>query len=73
VNTTSVSWTLALFFGSAIAFGLVRKLTAHQGAVVTLLVQLAVLAVIIAAIVLVVRHLGDGDDGNDRDDRDDRE
>jgi uncharacterized membrane protein YhaH (DUF805 family) len=68
VNTTSVSWTLALFFGSAIAFGLVRKLTAHQGALVTLLVQVAVLAVIIAAIVVVVRRLGngDGDDDGDR-------
>jgi uncharacterized membrane protein YhaH (DUF805 family) len=70
VNTKSVSWTLALFFGSAIAFGLVRKLTQHQGALVTLLVQLAVLAVIIVAIVLVVRRLGDGDgDDGDGDDR----
>jgi uncharacterized membrane protein YhaH (DUF805 family) len=66
MNTTSVSWTLALFFGSAIVFGLVRKLTEDQGAVVTLLAQLAVLALIIGAIVLVVRRLGDGDDADDR-------
>jgi hypothetical protein len=69
VNTTNVSWTLALFFGSAIAFGLVRKLTEHQGALVTLLAQVAVLAVIIGAIVLVVRHLGDGDDEHNGGDR----
>jgi uncharacterized membrane protein YhaH (DUF805 family) len=67
VNTTSVSWTLVLFFGSAIVFGVVRKLTHDQGAVVTLVAQLAALAVIVAAIVLVVRKLGDGGDGdNDR-------
>jgi hypothetical protein len=59
VNTTSVSWTLALFFGSAIVFAAVRKATEGQGAGVTLLAQLAALAVIIGAIVLVVRHLGD--------------
>jgi uncharacterized membrane protein YhaH (DUF805 family) len=57
-----VSWTLVLFFGSAIVFGVVRKLTQDQGALVTLLAQLAALAVIVAAIVLVVRKLGDGDD-----------
>ena len=61
-NTTRVSWTLALFFGSAIVFGVVRKLTDDQGAGVTLLAQLVALALIIGGIVLVVRHLDDGDD-----------
>ena len=64
MNATSVSWTLALFFGSAILFGVVRKLTEDQGAAVTLLAQLAVLALIIGAIVLVMRRLGDDDDGD---------
>jgi len=62
VNTTSVSWTLALFFGSAIAFGAVRKLTEDQGAGVTLLAQLVLLGLIVGAIILVVRHLDDGED-----------
>jgi hypothetical protein len=62
VNPTSISWTLALFFGSAIVFGAVRKLTEDQGAGVTLLAQLAALALIVGGIVLVVRHLGDDED-----------
>ncbi len=62
MNTTSVSWTLALFFGSAIAFGAVRKLTEDKGAGVTLLAQLVVLGLIVGAIILVVRHLDDDDE-----------
>jgi hypothetical protein len=65
MNATNVSWTLALFFGSAIAFGAVRKLTEDEGAIVTLLAQLVVLAIIVGAIVLVVRHLGDDDDDDE--------
>jgi hypothetical protein len=67
VNATSVSWTLALFFGSAIAFGAIRKLTEGQGTLVTLAAQLAALAVIVAAIILVMRRLGkrNGDDDGD--------
>jgi hypothetical protein len=61
VNATSVSWTLALFFGSAIAFGAIRKLTEGEGALVTLAAQVAALALIVAAIVLVMRRLGNGD------------
>jgi hypothetical protein len=68
MNATSVSWTLALFFGSAIAFGAIRKLTEGQGALVTLVAQLAALGLIIAAIVLVMRRLGGGDDDDRGDD-----
>ncbi len=68
MNTTSVSWTLALFFGSAIAFGAVRKATEDQGALFTLAAQLVVLGLIVGAVVLVVRHL-DKDDDKDGDDR----
>jgi uncharacterized membrane protein YhaH (DUF805 family) len=70
MNATSVSWTLALFFGSAIAFGAIRKLTEDQGALVTLAAQLAALALIVVAIVLVMRRLGDGDGDGDGDGRD---
>jgi uncharacterized membrane protein YhaH (DUF805 family) len=62
VKATRVSWTLALFFGSAIAFAGIRKLTEGQGALVTLGAQLAALAVIVTAIVLIVRRLDDGGD-----------
>jgi len=62
--STQAAWTLALFFGSAIAFGAVRKLTEDQGALVTLVAQLAVGGLIVLAIVLVVRHLdNDKDEG----------
>jgi uncharacterized membrane protein YhaH (DUF805 family) len=67
MNATSVSWTLALFFGSAIAFGAIRKLTEGQSWLVTLAAQLAALALIVVAIVLVMRRRGDGDGGGDRD------
>ena len=55
-NQSTFSWTLALFFGSAIAFAAVRKLTEGAGAGVTLLAQLGVLALIIVCIVFVVRR-----------------
>ena len=60
MNTTTVSWTIALFFGCSIAFAAVRRLTEDSGRGVTLLAQLGVMAVIIAVIVFVVRW-------NDRD------
>lgn len=63
MNSPRFAWTLALFFGSAIVFAAVRRLTADEGAGVTLLAQLAALALIIGGIVLVVRRFGDGDDG----------
>ena len=62
MNTTSIAWTMVLFFGSAIAFGAVRSLTEDQSVAVTVLAQFAVLGLIILAIVLVVRHLGDDED-----------
>ena len=62
--STQAAWTLALFFGSAIAFGTVRKVTEDQSALVTLVAQLAVGGLIVLAIVLVVRHLdNDKDEG----------
>ena len=56
VNTSTISWTIAIFFGCAIVFAGIRRLTQHQGAGVTLLAQLAAAALIIAVIVLVVRR-----------------
>ena len=60
MNTTTLSWTIALFFGCSIAFAAIRRLTEDSGRGVTLLAQLGAGAVIIAVIVFVVRR-------NDRD------
>jgi DMSO reductase anchor subunit len=56
VNTTTLSWTIALFFGGSIVFAAIRRLTDDAGWGVTLLAQLGALALIIAVIVLVVRR-----------------
>jgi Co/Zn/Cd efflux system component len=58
VNTNTISWTIAIFFGCSIAFAAIRRLTQDQGAAVTLLAQLAAGGVIVAVIVLVVRRKG---------------
>ena len=49
-------WVLVLFFGTAIIFGLLRRLTEDQGAGVTFAVQVAALVAIIAALVWYVRR-----------------
>jgi hypothetical protein len=49
-------WVLGLFFGSGLVFAGLRKLTAHQGAGVTLAAQAAALALIVGVVVLVVRR-----------------
>jgi hypothetical protein len=56
VNTTTVSWTIAIFFGCSIAFAAIRRLTEDSGRGVTLLAQLAAMAVVVAVIVFVVRR-----------------
>ena len=56
VDRTPVAWVLALFFGTALAFAGLRRLTHGAGTGVTLAVQFAALAVIVAALVLFVRR-----------------
>lgn len=62
MNTNTVSWTIALFFGSSIAFAAIRKLTEDSGRGVTLVAQVGAMAVIIGVIVFVVKR-------NERNDR----
>lgn len=64
MNTNSVSWTIALFFGCSIAFAAIRRLTEDAGRGVTLVAQVAAMAVIIAVIVFVVRRR-DRSDGSE--------
>ena len=58
MNST-LSWSLALFFGCSIAFAAIRRLTEDSGRGVTLLAQLALLVVVIGAVVFVVRRQSD--------------
>jgi hypothetical protein len=54
-------WAIALFFGTAIVFGGLRRLTEGESAGVTLAVQFGALALIVAAVVAWVRARDRGD------------
>lgn len=53
-------WVLVLFFGTAIVFGVLRRLTQDQGAGLTFAVQVAALLLIVGALVLYVRRRDGG-------------
>jgi hypothetical protein len=57
VDRNTVLWTLVLFFGASLLFGLLRRATEDASTGVTVAVQLGALALLITAIVLVVRGL----------------
>lgn len=61
MNTSTVTWTLVLFFGCSVAFAAIRRLTEDSGRGVTLLAQVAAMAVIIGAIVIYVRRQDRGE------------
>ena len=61
MNSSTIAWTLVLFFGCSIAFAAIRKLTEDSGRGVTLLAQVAAMAVIIGVIVVYVRHQDRGE------------
>ena len=56
MDRTSLLWALVLFFGAAIAFRLVQRLTEDSPVAVTLALEVAVLALIIAGIIVIVRR-----------------
>jgi len=56
MDRTSLLWALVLFFGAAVAFRLVQRLTEDSPLAVTLAIELAVLALIIGGIIVVVRR-----------------
>ena len=62
MNATSLSWTIALFFGCSIGFAAIRKATEGSGTLVTLVAQLAFMALVIGVIVYVMRRRGGDDD-----------
>jgi hypothetical protein len=55
VNTSSVSWAVALFFGCAILFAAVHRLTQHSSTGVVVAAQFGTLALIIVVLVVVVK------------------
>jgi uncharacterized membrane protein (UPF0136 family) len=62
VKASATSWTIALFFGCALVFAGLRKLTQGEPAGVTLAVQVGALLLIVAALVLFVRRRDAGGD-----------
>ena len=56
MDRTSFLWTLTVFFGATVAFGLVRNLADGHGVLLSLGLQLAVLALIVGGIVVVMRR-----------------
>jgi hypothetical protein len=65
VNATTLSWTIALFFGCSIAFAAIRRATEDSGAGVTLLAQAAFLALVVGGIVWFMKRRENGDDSPD--------
>ena len=58
MDRQTILWTLTLFFGASVLFGLIRTATKNSGAGVSLGLQVLALAVIVAAIVVVQRRRG---------------
>jgi hypothetical protein len=56
LDRRTILWTLTLFFGASVAFGLIRSATKNSGAGVSLGLQVLALAVIVGAIVVVQRR-----------------
>jgi hypothetical protein len=56
MDRTTVLWTLTIFFGATVAFGLIRTATEDQSAGVTFAAQAGAMVLIIAVVVAVVRY-----------------
>ncbi len=56
MDRTSILWSLTVFFGATVAFGLIRTATKDQSALLSVGLQAVALAVIVGAIVVVVRR-----------------
>jgi hypothetical protein len=57
VDRNTLLWTLVLFFGASLLFGMLRRATEDSSTGVTVAVQVGALALVIAGIVVVVRLL----------------
>jgi uncharacterized membrane protein YhaH (DUF805 family) len=59
VERNTLLWTVVLFLGGSILFGMLRRATEDSSTGVTVAVQVAALTVVVAVIVVVVRRLRD--------------
>jgi hypothetical protein len=57
VDRNTLLWTLVLFFGASILFGLLRRATEDSSTGVTVAVQVGALVLVVAAVAVVVRSL----------------
>jgi hypothetical protein len=60
MDRTMLFWTLALFFGSSIAFRAIQDATEDSPILVTLGLEAALLAVVICGIVVAIKRRGQG-------------
>ena len=58
VNRDTVLWTLVLFFGASIMFGVIRNATEDESTGVSLGLQLFAGLLLIGAVILFVRRRG---------------
>lgn len=56
MDRNAVLWTLTVFFGATVAFGIIRNATEDQSAGVTVGLQAVAMLLIIAVVVAVVRY-----------------
>jgi hypothetical protein len=56
MDRQTILWTLTLFFGASVVFGLIRSATKDSGSGVSIGLQVLALAVIVGAIVVVQRR-----------------
>ena len=56
MDRTQILWTLTVFFGATVAFGLIRNFTEDQSAGVTVGAQAVAMLLIIGVVVAVVRY-----------------
>lgn len=56
MDRTDLAWTLVVFFGASVLFGLIRKATEDSGTGVSLGLQALAGLAVIGVIVLVVRR-----------------
>ena len=56
MDRNTLLWTLTLFFGASVAFGLIRRATEGQGAGLSLGLQAVALVAIVGAILVVMRR-----------------
>ncbi len=58
MDRTTIAWTLVVFFGATVVFGLIREAAEGESAGVVLGLQVLALVAIVAALVLWVRRRG---------------